>query len=299
LDSKIDFGGKSSTIAVTSKWADPFLSCCVAYAARLHSQEAVGEDLDVVFRFSGGTPRAGTYSLGDASSSVSATLRSSVPRPDAGTVAQAQVKGGLIVVGTPESGKQAWQMGACAEVTDSSSPWQGLRIYLPGVEVAPFEWASRFRMWRLKDPSLRGTDVDRSDINTLELASEPLLDLMDLDFVELESTRCSFERCMWMGLNPGFTSASTLLGNVKGTATSIDLRGVPFVVEADGERIYLGAFQTVISSIGVRGPVVMVEEVTNEGFPLYPPPNFQPPPPDLRSDPRIVKVFTEAGKLIP
>ncbi len=104
---------------------------------------------------------------------------------------------------------------------------------------------------------------------------------------------------MWMGLNPPFMSASKLLGKVKGTAASIDLRGVPFVVEAQGERIYLGAFQTGISSIGVRGPGVIVEEVINEGFPLYPPPNYQPPPPDLRKDPRVVEVFAAAGKLVP
>jgi hypothetical protein len=43
----------------------------------------------------------------------------------------------------------------------------------------------------------------------------------------------------------------------------------------------------------------MVEEIVNEGFPIYPPPSFHLIPPDLRNDPRIVKVFTEAGKVIP
>jgi hypothetical protein len=51
------------------------------------------------------------------------------------------------------------------------------------VAVAPSGWASRFRMWRLKDSSLTGSDVYQVDINTLELASIPLLDLADLDFV--------------------------------------------------------------------------------------------------------------------
>ncbi len=102
-----------------------------------------------------------------------------------------------------------------------------------------------------------------------------------------------------VGLDTERTTGSTLLSTVKGTATSVDLRGVPFVVEADGQRIYLGAFETSVSSIGIQGPEVMVEEIVNDGYPIYPPPSFNSLPPDLRNDPRIVKVFTEAGKVIP
>jgi hypothetical protein len=42
-----------------------------------------------------------------------------------------------------------------------------------------------------------------------------------------------------------------------------------------------------------------VENIANDGFPIYPPPNFNPKPPDPRNDPRILKVFSEAGKSFP
>jgi hypothetical protein len=44
---------------------------------------------------------------------------------------------------------------------------------------------------------------------------------------------------------------------------------------------------------------VMIEKIVDHGFAIYPPPNFRPLPPDGRQDARIVKVFTEAGKVVP
>jgi len=43
----------------------------------------------------------------------------------------------------------------------------------------------------------------------------------------------------------------------------------------------------------------MVEDVTDEGFPIYPPPDLCPLVADLCNDPRIVKVLAESGKMIP
>jgi hypothetical protein len=296
-DSRIGLNGKTWTVPVTSKWTDPFLDCCTGYAAHLHSQPSVGEELEVVVRFMGGSARAGTYPLG-LSQAVAATLRSSSPTVDAAT-SDGRVEGTLTVGGAPDK-QEAWQMGLCVSVNDPSSRWQGLHVYVPGVSVAPSSWASRFRMWRLKDPALKATDVERVDVNTLELAAEPLLDLTDLDFVQLQSSRCTFGgQCTWMGLNTQFLNGSTLLGKVKGTATSISLYGIPFVVEADGQRIYLGAFGTSISSVGIEAPEVMVEEITEGGFAIHSPHRSDPALSDPRNDPRIVKVFTEAGLMIP
>jgi hypothetical protein len=117
-DSKIELNAKAWTVPVTSKSTDPFLSCCFAYAAHLHSQPSVGEDLEVVIRFTAGALRAGSYSLG-LSQAIGATLRSST-RPDGGAGAEAQVEGTLTVGGAPEDKQQAWQMGLCVSVNDSS-----------------------------------------------------------------------------------------------------------------------------------------------------------------------------------
>jgi hypothetical protein len=292
-DNKIGLHGKTWVISATSKCLNPTASCCMDYAIRLHSQSAVGEDLEAVLRFTVGSLKAGTYSL--LSQAIGPTIRSSVRREDAGS-AEPILEGTVVISGAPEDDKQAWRMGLCAQIRDPSSQWQALQIYVPGVAVAPSSWSSRFRMWRLKDPSLRATDVASADINKLELASQPLLDLADVDFVEPESTQCALGgKCSWVGLNTSFLSAATLLAGIKGTATSIDLGGVPFVVETDGERIYLGAFQTAISSVGAQGPDIMVEGISDEGFAISPPPGARSP--DLRNDPRIIKVLTEAGKI--
>lgn len=138
--------------------------------------------------------------------------------------------------------------------------------------------------------------MDRVDINTLDLASEPLIDLWDIDFVELESSRCKLGTCTWVALNMDFQLGDELRKKI---GSPIRLNGVPFVVEADGERIYLGAFERMILSYAIRGPEVMEEEISDEGFPIYPPVNYVPKPPDPRNDPRIVKVLSESGKIAP
>lgn len=294
-DSKVALAGKTWVVGVTSKRTDPTLDCCTAYAARLHAQASLGEDLEVVLRFRTSVS-AGSYEVAQSSQPLWAVLRGSA-QPDAGA-GEASVKGTVTLGGTPQDTDKAWQMGFCVSVDDPSSRWQGLEVYIPAVPVAPFSWANRLRLWRLADSSLTAADLAQADLGTLALASERLLDLMDLDFVQLESTRCALGgTCTWMGLNTSlFVSGPVVLSKVKGSATSIDLRGVPYVLEADGERIYLGAFFTSISSIGFPGPEVMVEEIANDGFPVYP---ARSPSPDPRNDPRIVKVLTEAGKMIP
>lgn len=73
----------------------------------------------------------------------------------------------------------------------------------------------------------------------------------------------------------------------------VGVNGVPFVVVADGDPIYLGAFMTQLSSVLFDGPAVMVEEITDQGFAISAP----PPGGDPRGDARIIQVMTEAGKL--
>jgi len=70
------------------------------------------------------------------------------------------------------------------------------------------------------------------------------------------------------------------------------------VVVADGERIYLGAFWTSVSSISPPVPSVTVESMTAQGMTIDPP--VPPVPgPDPREDPRILRTLSETGKLAP
>lgn len=298
-ESKVEHKSQTFVVPATSKITDPMMNCCVAVAATLHTYDPLGADIDAVVRIMLGPQSVGMLTVPDNTTAFIRTMLYSGP---SGSATEAAMTG-AVWVGESFNGSEPWTLGLCLAVEDPASPMQGTKVYVPSVIVAPSLWASRFRLWLLKDSSLTATDADEVDINTLELASEPLLDLWDLAFVELESSSRSYFKdtpCMWMGLNKAFTDGATMKSKIlKPGASTVDLRGVPFVVEADGQRIYLGAFATVISSIGSRGPQVYVENIASDGFPIYPPPNYNPKLPDPRNDPRILKVLSEAGKSIP
>lgn len=70
---------------------------------------------------------------------------------------------------------------------------------------------------------------------------------------------------------------------------------LPFVVEADGERIYLGNFVSPISSNLGSGPMVDGMRMRADRFQIEKP--YQGP--DPRWDPRILKVLGETSRLVP
>jgi hypothetical protein len=294
-DGKIRYQGTSAVVPVTTKTGEPNAQCCAPLEVRVHAQEAIGDDIDIALRI-WTLLAAGTYAVGADSKEIFASLHRSEERPYLQRLMDSTLVGTVTLAGALDDPSQAWQLGLCVSLDASSMRYPGMLIYVPAARVAPQGWASRFRMWRLKDAALTGQDVDRVDINTLALASEPLIDLMDIDFVELESKRCEFGTCTWMGLNTDFQLGEELRKKI---GSPVTLSGVPFVLEADGERIYLGAFETPISSYAIHGPEVMENEISDEGFPIYPPANYLPKPPDPRNDPRIVKVLSEAGKIAP
>jgi hypothetical protein len=78
------------------------------------------------------------------------------------------------------------------------------------------------------------------------------------------------------------------------------LQGAPFVVVADGEPLYVGAFYTGMSSIGCSSPVIMYDpRRTNQVIRIqraYPTDSFGQGE-DPRSDQRLKKVLQELGKL--
>ena len=79
----------------------------------------------------------------------------------------------------------------------------------------------------------------------------------------------------------------------------VGTQGVPFVVEADGQRIYLGAFYSLVSSQSFAGPMILVEGIDDAGFAIGPSYPAAAAGADVRGDPRILKVLGEAGKLLP
>jgi hypothetical protein len=87
--------------------------------------------------------------------------------------------------------------------------------------------------------------------------------------------------------------------------TIAPVRGTPFVVVADGQRIYLGGFMTPISSFVLAVPSIMVgPSVSLPNIPTnilvidraYPSPSFGVGP-DPRGDPRIKSALKALRKL--
>lgn len=305
---KVIHKGKTSSPAVTSKASYPLRSCCWDSGVRLHTKDALGVDLEVAIEIMGGPTSAGTYPV-DGNGPVGAELRTSWMPGDAGGPAVAKLVGTAVFTGEMTGKDEPWQIGLCVEVTDDASAYHGLQIYVPSVNVAPMLWRERFSLWLLQDPTLTGQDVNGSDVNSLVLAPQPILDLSNIDFVK-QAIDCvipggASSPCMWIGVDTAVYRGSTLLDLLVDDARpdrTISLDGVPFVVMADGQRIYMGAFITGLSSFAISGPEVFGEEIVEDGFPIYPPnEHIMPGPvaPDLRSDPRILKVLTEAGRLVP
>jgi hypothetical protein len=294
--SKVLYKGKTYEAAATSKWTDPFLSCCQVYAARVHTSEVVGKDFEVVVRMQGHLDNPGIVPVAAVGDSITATLRTDPPSDNGGLAAEPMMSGALYIAGQP-FGSSVWTLGACVSIDDPGNAFAGTRVYVPGVPVAPGSWASRLRFLPFKDPRTDVTSVTNKDLQSLELDTEPLLDLMDIDFVDSDTKSCSTyggPSCSWVAVNTGMFSGTTLASKVTSTAP-----GTPFVVEADGERIYLGDIQSINSAWGCPLARIQFEDIRADGFPIYAPPSSSWAQPDLRHDPRIVKVLTESGKLIP
>jgi hypothetical protein len=294
---KVAFKNQAYWPAVTTKETDPMLSCCAVFAARMHLRSSLGSDLEVVVRIMGGGAEQGTYVLGDSGSRLAATLRPSGDGTDAGRPSDTALTGTASILGTLGA-SAPWQLGLCVAVDDPASSFAGLRVYVPGVSVAPLGWANRFGIWRLADPTIDSMTAAQSDLDSLVLASQPVVNLRDIDYVQLPPT-CPADYSspcdMWLGLNLAFLAGS----QVQSDLGRVGLSGVPFLVVADEQRIYLGSFTTLISSYAIAGPEVMVENIADAGFAIVRPANMRPTPPDPRADPRIVKVLTEAGKAVP
>jgi hypothetical protein len=127
-----------------------------------------------------------------------------------------------------------------------------------------------------------------ADLGKMELESRPLL--TEQDFVSYD----------WK------THALTLTesGKKKIPDAEVGVHGKKFVIVADGQRCYQGAFWTGLSSISHDHPVIEVDDFKADGKGLvvkiqraYPTAKFAAAGDDPRSDPRIVRVLTALGKI--
>ena len=166
----------------------------------------------------------------------------------------------------------------CLDVHFPGDKNHGTRLYAPALPVMPYEWTGRLSIHLLKDRTLVATKAAQQPLANLVLEEPPLLDLLGVAYFRAGDHFLAFD--------PNTTPAG-----LKNRIGMVPVHGLPFVVQADGQRLFLGAFWTLVSSVSPPGPIIMVEQITSLGVPI----DRLPDP----LDPRLVKVLTEAGKLAP
>ncbi|MBK7103678.1 MAG: hypothetical protein IPH62_00125 [Ignavibacteriae bacterium] len=110
--------------------------------------------------------------------------------------------------------------------------------------VSP-EFDERFAIYLLKEDSLRTNDVENISINKLELRSEPILTYDDIVLYDFENHKVFLRN-----------NLSNYLGK-DSTRVFSKVFGIPFILVAKGERIYLGSFLPMFSSIGLNTPTIL------------------------------------------
>lgn len=131
------------------------------------------------------------------------------------------------------------------------------------------------------------TEVAHSDVSTLPLHAEPVIQMGDISIYHASTHE--FEL--------------TTEGQNKLAALQVPVSGIPFVVCVNGEAIYPGAFWAGYSSLSYHASIVLDVLLAPAGLPVrldlgYPGSSAELyTGVDLRSDPRILAAFEQAGKL--
>ena len=164
----------------------------------------------------------------------------------------------------------------------------GAAVFVTQQPVASWYWTDRYGLWLLEDEGLTATQAATLPLASLALRFQPLLKLASVAYYGQSGHR--------LGLDAWY-SGEYLVNSLPTLGTD----GVPFIVTVDEERIYLGAFFTGLSSEGFDGPVIIVEDVEQASFVIEPsyPGDGPVPEPDPRADPRLMELFSSAGKLAP
>ena len=255
------------------------MDCCEGFVARFHTKQSLGTDLSLMVRAfgmlasgdyvvpaDGGGPEV-TVSAGDASwpaATAIGSLHLEAPSWDQPTVAS-----------------------FCVTADAPGEPIDGARLFASDVVVAPWSWQNRFEVRLLADPAITAQQASQAPLETLVLAAgEPLIHLMSVAWYEASTHTVQWDS--W------YTSASIL-----NQLPPVGVAGLPFVVLADGEPVYLGAFATTLSSFTLSMPVIVVESMQERSFRIedgYPAGSLGMDP---RDDPRVRKVLEESQKLAP
>jgi len=283
---KLSYQGQDLSPAATNFPSAIVMDCCQGLGVNLHTLAQLGFDLDLDITFQAIKITPGQYPVGPTVDFASSPFRSvglrkyGVPST---TTPPLVLVGTLTTSGIP-SGVTARNMVLCLETDSASSPSSVIRLYVPHVTMIPNSLRSRFQIFRLADQSITPEQAQAQSLNSLALAATPLLDLGSIYYVE-QSTG-----------NIGTPNAYTIGNSLRNPSSVVPLAGLPFVVTVDDVPIYLGTFFRLVSSMIPVGPVIVVDDISDDLVPISAPKQAGNDP---RFDPSIVQVLTETGKLVP
>lgn len=258
------------------------MDCCDGAVLHFHEQPRLGQDLVVMIRAMGGWV-PGEFELTDEGVLVEASVfpAGGQPPEDFATLAG--------TLSTEWQGNE-WDdpilVTLCGRV-DAPGPFEGLRVWVNRLLVAQWGWSDRWGIWLLADSGIDAVEAATLPLDSLELETEPLVPLTAISYYSWSTHSVYWD--VWFGPR-----------HVLNAIGEVGVRGVPFVVKADGARIYLGAFFTALSSYAFDHPTIVVDNLLESHFVIEPGyPGGDPMSPDPRADPRIRQTLEEANKLAP
>ena len=255
------------------------LNCCDGLLARFHTEKALGELASLMVTTRPIGLPLGTHTLEDRPSDIYYNIGLTIGATLYGSgisAAAGRVRGTIEISRSDPKGPYLARL--CLNAHFPGDKNHGTRLYAPALPIMPYEWTGRLSFHLLKDRTIVATKAAQQPLANLVLEEPALLDLLGVAYFRAGDHFLAFD----LGITPA------ALKNRIGT---VPVHGLPFVVQADGQRLFLGAFWTLISSVSPPGPIIMIEQITPQGVPI----DRLPDP----LDPRLVKVLTEAGKLAP
>lgn len=280
---KVELAGVSRSISATGSVV--YMDCCEGAEVILHTQGALGDVTSLFLTAPGASFPLREIPIGmGPDQPIGATATVGGAYFGSGISAAADSLDGTL--GFTRNGDPATTphtVRVCLTLRQrGGGPLDGARLYAPAAIVPAYGWSSRFRVHLLADPKLDSVEAATRPLSDLALDPEPLLNLDQTRYYRQEDGFLAFG----MGLS---------LERLQGKLGPVPVRGRPFVIVADEERIYLGAFWTAMSSLSPTVPHVVAEEVTAKGATVK---RAMVIGPDVRSDPRLVQTLRATGKLV-
>ncbi len=258
------------------------MDCCEGFLLRFHTQAQLGFDATVMVRQVGAQLLSGTYTFPTDGGGLAVDVRDPA---NLGSVSGSVT--GSVQLEVPATYDLPTFATSCLEVSAPGQAFDGAKLFASHVPVAPWGWANRLEFRLLADSNLSASDAAKVPLDTLQVATgSALFDVLALDWYETATHTVQWDT--WHN--------STA---IKNQLPQVGVYGLPFVVIADGQRVYLGAFMTMASSVALDMPVILIENMKDNSFAIEPAyPSSSPPTVDVRMDPRIMIVLEASGKLV-